>query len=171
MPFLHPTSPSLRPIAKAIEFVCTRFISLWIFTLISLKRVIQRKTLQNSNILAFLELLPVSKVSFLLPDVPIYILSSEVYELFQHRQELRGSRKHFSGIKLHSILHMPEYIQLFGNVSNWDTDHFESAHKDKVKDLFRYSSKQISNIERELMLKVANHYLAAVNKTSSYSEL
>ena len=85
--------------------------------------------------------------------------------LFQYRQVLRGTQKVFKGIKIHSILHVPYLIRRFGAVSNWDTDHFESSHKDTVKDIFRRSSKQIATLEKDMTAKV--RYFRNTNKQAS----
>ena len=76
------------------------------------------------------------------------------YGIFRVRQQLKNSEKHFRGVKLHIILHFPELIRRFGNPKLWDTDTFESAHKEKVKLLYKMGSKRCSSIEREILGRV-----------------
>lgn len=76
------------------------------------------------------------------------------YKIFLARQELKKSEKHFRGVKLHILLHFPALIRRFGNPKIWDTDSYESAHKDKVKLMYRMGSKRISNLEKEALSRV-----------------
>lgn len=76
------------------------------------------------------------------------------YSIFGVRQILRGSSKHFRGVKLHVLLHFPALIRRFGHPKIWDTDTYESAHKEKVKLLFKMGSKRISNVEQEALSRV-----------------
>lgn len=76
------------------------------------------------------------------------------YGIFMVRQKLKASTKHFRGVKLHVILHFPALIRRFGNPLIWDTDTYESAHKEKVKLLFKLGSKRISNVEQEALARV-----------------
>ena len=63
---------------------------------------------------------------------------------------------HFGGVKLHLLNHFPGLIRKYGIPANWDTDHFESAHKRFVKDMYRRGSKRVENIDLQILRTVTN---------------
>lgn len=79
---------------------------------------------------------------------------SAAYRIFLARQQLKQSQKHFRGVKLHILLHFPQLIREYGSPKVWDTDTFESAHKEKVKLMYKMGSKRISNVEQEILIRV-----------------
>lgn len=79
---------------------------------------------------------------------------TSLQNVYLQLQVMKNSERIFQGIKLHVLMHMPELILRFGAPINWDTDHFESAHKDMVKQLYKRSSKRVDRIETELLEQV-----------------
>lgn len=79
---------------------------------------------------------------------------SALLDMYLFRQKQKQTKHIFSGIKMHILLHMDYFIRRFGTPQIWDTDTFESAHKDMVKNLYRRSSKRIDNIEMEILTQV-----------------
>ena len=62
-----------------------------------------------------------------------------LHNLYLCRQRLKGTSHLFAGIKLHVLMHYDYLISRFGVPPVWDTDTFQSAHKDMVKELYRRS--------------------------------
>lgn len=79
---------------------------------------------------------------------------SALLSMYLLRQTQKCANHVFNGIKLHILLHMDYLIKRFGTPQVWDTDTFESAHKDMVKQLYRQSSKRIDRIERHILSQV-----------------
>lgn len=75
-------------------------------------------------------------------------------EMYLMRQTQKGAKDVFNGIKMHILLHMDDFIKRFGTPQVWDTDSFESAHKEMVKRLYLQSSKRISRLEHHLLCRV-----------------
>lgn len=88
---------------------------------------------------------------------------SALQDLYLLRQQLKQSRHLFSGIKMHIIMHLDHLIAWFGTPRVWDTDTFESAHKEMVKQLYRRSSKRTPTLEMELLAQVKDVWLKTLN--------
>ena len=78
-----------------------------------------------------------------------------VLDMYLLRQKQKQAKQIFNGIKMHILVHMDYFIRRFGTPQLWDTDTFESAHKDMVKQMYREGSKRIETIENDILLQVS----------------
>lgn len=77
-----------------------------------------------------------------------------VHNVYKRRQFYLCSNVAFEGIKLHLLLHFPQWIRRFGAPSTWDTATWESAHKSMVKFHYKHGSKRVSNIDEAVLQSV-----------------
>src|SRR5690554_2570526 len=77
-----------------------------------------------------------------------------VHRVYKRRQFYLCSNAAFEGIKLHLLLHFPQWVRRFGAPSTWDTATWESAHKSMVKFHYNDGAKRVSNIDVAVLQSV-----------------
>lgn len=78
-----------------------------------------------------------------------------LYEIYTLRRDVLKKDGDFNGIKLHLAVHLPHLIRRFGCPLNWDTDTFESSHKDFVKKHWESGPKRTEDLELNALKSVS----------------